>query len=330
MIPIILASDENYFVPLYVTMKSLLTTTKECVHIKILVDKPFSRENTDLLLSLANKFGSIVEFYDMSHVNQKLTCSIPHITVATYYRLWATEVFEEYNKCIYLDVDIVVTGDIKELYDIDIEDNYIAGVKATQFHLHKDGYKSHCTRLGIKDISQYINAGIIVMNLKQIRIDGVNDLFQDLIAKKYPVQDQDIINSACYNHIYFLHPKYNLMITQDVDREDMFKVFGERLTEEAFATPVIIHYAGCIKPWKNPVIKFSDEWWKTAMTFDNWHPVWLGMCENIEYEIMQYKKSAEYKIGSIFTAFPKWISNVVKAFKYIGFQGIVYKLKLKK
>ena len=329
MIPIILASDENYFVPLYVTLKSLFSNTKENIHIKILIDKAFSIEKTELLTRLASQYDNIVEFYDMSYVNNRLKTTIPHITIATYYRLWATEVFKEYNKCIYLDVDIVVTGDIKNLYEINIGDNYIAGVKATLFHLHKNGYKSHCAMLGIKDINQYINAGVMVMNLEQIRNNKIDILFHTLISKQFTVQDQDIINASCYNHIRLLHPKFNLMITQDIGREEMYKVFGNQQTDEAFSTPIIIHYAGRVKPWKSPLVKFSEEWWRVAMTFENWQAVWMTMCKNIEFEFMQCKKSAEYKIGSIFTILPKRICSIMNAVKYLGIQGLIYKLREK-
>lgn len=327
MIPILLASDENYFFPLLVTIKSLFSTTKEQIDVKILVDKPFSKEKIEILTNLSRQFDNIIDFYDMSNISHTLKCSIPHITVATYYRLWATDIFKEYNKCIYLDVDIVVTGDINELFSIDIGDNYIAGVKAPKFHLHKNGYKSHCLRLGIKDISQYINAGVIVMNLEQIRKNKIDVTFKELINEQFPVQDQDIINSACYNHISLLHPKYNLMLTQEIERCDMNKVYGLQLTNEAFTNPVIIHYAGCIKPWKNPSIEYSNEWWNIGIGINGWTDIWLGMSENVKKEISFSQKSIEYQIGSLITAIPKWVLKTVTSLKYVGLKGVLTRIK---
>lgn len=328
MIPIILAADENYFIPLLVTLKSILINTKEKVYVKILTDHSYPEEKVSQLIALSNSYGSKIEFQDMSSVNKLLKTTIPHITVATYYRLWATDVFKDFDKCIYLDVDIIVKGDISLLYEINIDDYYVAGVKAPQFHLKKDGYSSHCARLGIKDICQYINAGVTLLNLKKIREDNLDDVFQNLISKQYPVQDQDIINAACYDNIKLLHPKFNLMITQDVDERDMSTVFGEKDATEALENPVVIHYAGRIKPWKTPIIKFSYEWWNVAMSLELPTLIWNNMQRSLEAEISGYKQSTEYKIGSIFTYLPRKIKITFSALKYVGFKGLIYKLKV--
>lgn len=52
-----------------------------------------------------------------------------HLSKAAYFRLLIPELIREYDKCIYLDCDIIVHGDLKELYEIELGNNYLAGVK---------------------------------------------------------------------------------------------------------------------------------------------------------------------------------------------------------
>jgi lipopolysaccharide biosynthesis glycosyltransferase len=62
----------------------------------------------------------------------------------TYYRLLLPSILSDCDKCLYLDSDIIVCGDLYELLKIEIDDSYIAGVKAPWYILYADA-KSHTT-----------------------------------------------------------------------------------------------------------------------------------------------------------------------------------------
>ncbi len=53
---------------------------------------------------------------------------LSHISVATYFRLFSTELLPELDKAIYLDCDILVRGSLKELWNMDMGGNYLAAV----------------------------------------------------------------------------------------------------------------------------------------------------------------------------------------------------------
>jgi lipopolysaccharide biosynthesis glycosyltransferase len=99
------------------------------------------------------------------------------------------------NKIIYMDVDTIVMGDIEQLYDIDISSHEFAGVR---------------DYLGKVFINHnYINSGVLLLNLKKIRNTG---LFikcrHQLRIKKFPFPDQDTINAMCIDKV-FLPSKFN-------------------------------------------------------------------------------------------------------------------------
>lgn len=172
----------------------------------------------------------------------------------------------------------------------------IWGVKATQFHLHPDGYMAHCSVLGIPSIEQYVNAGVLLLNLAAMRGERLVDIFEELLERNFPVQDQDIFNVACYNHILLLPPKFNLMITQSINYKDMAKVFGNDMTEEAFEKPVVIHYAGKIKPWRSVNIEFAEKWWPVCADTCLFESAIKTLCATEKKEYMSMKNSMEFKI----------------------------------
>lgn len=65
------------------------------------------------------------------------------------------------DKCLYLDVDIVVQNDLTELYEQDMEEYYIAGVKAAGYYYPPEKKQRNMDRLEMPAFDQYINAGVL-------------------------------------------------------------------------------------------------------------------------------------------------------------------------
>ena len=51
-----------------------------------------------------------------------------YYTKTTYFRLFIPDLYPQYDKVLYLDSDIVVLGDIAELYNTNIKGNLVAAV----------------------------------------------------------------------------------------------------------------------------------------------------------------------------------------------------------
>ena len=62
------------------------------------------------------------------YVDRELLYANQTRTVSTYFRLFAADVLTQYDRALYLDSDIVVLGDVGELFDMDIGDNLLGGV----------------------------------------------------------------------------------------------------------------------------------------------------------------------------------------------------------
>ncbi len=261
--PIILASDDNYAPFMYITMYSMLENKKQNTFYDfyLLVPSAFSSDNENKILELKNTYECDIHFIDMKDAFADLEMQISHITSPTYYRLLATEILPiEYSKCIYVDVDVVVCDDLQQLLSIDLADNYIAGVLAAGY-VKNETY--NCQRLNLPHMKNYVNAGVLLMNLQKIRNDNLVKKFLDLSKQNFSSQDQDVINVACFGKIKNIDLKFNAMPKIIFD-SNLSSFFTMKQIVSAKNSPIIIHYADRRKPWNSINAKLGKIWWKYA------------------------------------------------------------------
>ena len=229
----------------------------------LLVTSSFSQRNENIIMELKNKYKCNIHFMHIKSefVNVPIHNSI--IKSPTYYRLLAGILLpKEYDKCIYLDVDICVCKDLSELFNIDLKDNYIAGVVAPGYYFAEE---KNCKRLNLSSMKQYVNAGMLIMNLKKIREDNMTEKFIELLKKNYIDRDQDVINVACYGKILTLPPKYNVLVQRIKENHPLLKnVYKEKDILEAKISPHIVHYCLAKKPWNSLGIYMEEYWWNIA------------------------------------------------------------------
>ncbi len=172
------------------------------------------------------------------------------ISVETYFRLLAFKLLPKVNKILYLDADMLVTENLEELYNTDISDKCIAGVR-DQGEVQNDKY--HKARIGLKGNFIYINGGVLLMNLERIRKKFKEEQIYALInyKKKYLIyQDQDIVNILFRDEILILPVKYNQAPLYQGVCDFKKYIFEEAVNREKL--PTIIHYMGeKTKPWNN-------------------------------------------------------------------------------
>ena len=135
----------------------------------------------------------------------------------TYYRFIIQEALPFYSKLLYLDCDLVVNGDVAELFDTEMGDNAIAAVPDIDFigNLNmKDGIRAEYVRkqLHMRDAYGYFQAGVLVMNLDRTRkIHTVHEWLQIASKPGYIYNDQDILNTECEGLVTYLDYSWNVM-----------------------------------------------------------------------------------------------------------------------
>jgi len=267
-IPIILATDSNYTPQTGITILSALENRESDIpyHFYILTPDIFEDSIMDKFKQIETLYGNcFIKTVFMGDAFKNTDMNIPHISFPTFYRLMAPALFPQYNKMIYMDSDVAVEGDLTEYFSTDLTGYYLGGVMAASYHWAPDGNRMYCEENGIPAIDQYINAGVILMNLEEMRRDGLVEKFLELVPLGLRSQDQDILNRVCYGHIKQLPYKYDAMIAKyESVPEQNEKIFTKGVINEGNNLPVITHYAAEIKPWASLSCALADRWWMYA------------------------------------------------------------------
>lgn len=151
---------------------------------------------------------------------------------------------EDMERILYLDADMICTGNIEELYNLDFDDKIWVAAPDNGIQ-EKD-----LNRLGLPLDYKYINSGMLLINLKKLRANYTERFIVEKIRENkdiliYP--DQDFVNKIFKDEIKVVSTKYNL-IAKDVRYKDLDE------------KPLIIHYAGSTKPWHDDVSRFEIEY----------------------------------------------------------------------
>lgn len=124
-IPIFLSSDNNYAPYIAIAIASICDNTKSFCNFYIL-DGGISKENKSYINSLKKIFKNFSIEYLTINLEKEFN-SIEYknagnyISLSTYNRFLIPKLKPQLKKVLYMDVDIIVLGDIQELYNEDLE-----------------------------------------------------------------------------------------------------------------------------------------------------------------------------------------------------------------
>ena len=257
-IPIIFITDHNFTFALGVALTSLIKNANSDTFydIYLLHSPSVSSDDLHKIKSFVEKSGKAeIQFINMqeNYANSPAICQ--RITNAAYYKLSIAKTLSHLDKAIYIDVDTIVRQDLTELYNIDISDYYIGGVLGLYHYFQA---RHLIDKLNIPTIDDYINNGVMLMNLAKIRKDKMEEKLQSWIDTLS--DDQDIMCKVYYGKIKLIHPKWNLTLVSLRSWVGVDAIYPRTISQEAYNNPAIMHYAGEIKPWQYYNIFLAHEW----------------------------------------------------------------------
>lgn len=261
MINIAIAPDHNYIMPAAVAITSLLENRNDEVSIYLTyLEGELSDDSFNLLNEIADKYQTQMQFVC---IKKKLIQNYPIAMCgfSTYLRLFLPCALPNVEKIIYLDCDIIVEKPLDELFYTDLGDNCMAAVAD-----YCSEHYVYLQSIGYSHRRPYINAGVILMNLRRLRnIDMQKNIEHYLKQHRHdlPYADQDIIN-VMFPDISILHLRYNVNRYIWMVPAIFPMPWKRKERKEAINSPVIIHFLGDEKPWQDIRLKFADRWWHYA------------------------------------------------------------------
>ena len=252
-IPVFFAVDDGYIPFLAVSLQSLIDNSSDenKYAIKILYTN-VSEENI-LKIKKYEKENVSIEFVDLNNQLKEIQDKLytrNYFSNTTYFRLFIPELYPQYDKAVYLDSDTAILTDVANLYNEEIGDNLVAGVPDGAVQTIEIFQEYVEKVVGVVDYNNYFNAGILVMNLEELRKYKFQEKFLYLLGKvRFEVaQDQDYLNRLCKGRVKLLDFSWNKMPVMGKDDKE---------------TKIVHYNLGC-KPWYFDDVPYQEYFWKYA------------------------------------------------------------------
>ena len=237
-----IAFDENFVVPFYTLATSIFQNNRyNQFHFHLLATGLSSDEQQQIQHYIRSN-GSGISFYALSSKNLKHLFINDEVqnSMATYYKLFFPQLVSgNVDKLLYLDTDIVVNGDLQELYATELGSFPVAVVPERFNNVLRP-------ELGLNKAGIYFNAGVQLMNVPQWNNQQITEKALAFV-RDHPEAifwyDQDALNAVIRDNYVPLEMKFNVN-TMDVPRtlsKAEYKAFVQ--------DKVIIHYTTESKPW---------------------------------------------------------------------------------
>lgn len=331
MFHIVFSSDDGYIKYLATLITSIIKNTHKestefinesyCFHI---LTNELTQKTLEQLNTLEQELNEIYpcqiqihtlkddEFHGLPKLGYDKNKSQNYLT---YYRIkLANFIPQDISICLYLDVDMLVLCDLRELFSIPIN-NHVAAVVLDNFiPKRKLRSKVNPIKNSLINTTTYFNAGMMLINLIEWRKQSVESKCLQFLSQYLPKsRDQDTLNVILENKTLILPPKWNILVRR-LAGEKTFKGecknyvinYSRKEYEDSIKNIKIVHYTGESKPWISPyqslenylptTYPFRNEWWEYAK-----------QTPSFSKELLEIQKSfEEYKLDTyIATIAPK-------------------------
>lgn len=256
-IVLVCTADDNYAMPLAVTVRSVLANLKNKRKVALyILDGGIKPANQQKIIKSLDPEQVDISFVQPSVATLAQMSVSEEYPITIFYRLLVTQVLpENIKKVIYLDTDTVVKGDLEQLWNIDIGENYVLAVQdICQQYIGMAGGLRNYQEIGISPDLKYFNTGVLVINLEKWRTDNIGtkvikylEQNKDYVWRWF---DQDGLNGVLAGKWGELDPRWNQMHAIHDYSSWTESPYTEDVYHEVLHHPYIIHFTTLPKPWQ--------------------------------------------------------------------------------
>jgi len=275
---IVLSCNENYARYAAVLVHSVVknSTGKFAFYI---ITNSFSTKTTDAL----QKFGEAIAPHTLNICTIDTTSldALPSLNgnKATYFRLFLSRVLPpEVATCLYLDTDMLCTGDISPLFETNLEGALCAAVRENAKRSREFLAPLSPNLPRIKFNASYFNAGVLLIDLKKWREERVEEQLLHIVQNyRLVFHDQDALNAVLKSRVKILPFEWNFFasaffypIARDVRRKFYVNYTQSELLSAASNLRLVHFLHADKKPWQNAFVAFfrgefvGQKWWREA------------------------------------------------------------------
>ena len=316
-IAIAFAVDQNYLPYLKCAIKSVVANCKRG-NLDIIVLHAGELDARAITGYFKGKPNLSIRFMDISEIVSREIApyfvQANHLTMAATYRLFLPNLLPNYDKVIWLDTDIMATGDIAEFFGTELGDCWLGAVvdvclekgPVSEFMAwRRERGQQWAKKYNFEPWEGYFNAGVLLMNLAALREANVRKHLIEIAVDPYSeLLDQDALNVVCRGRVKYLEKRWNFQAQS-----------GSGWVVDGVG---IVHFVGPDKPWFGAVTEYVDlllKWWsyvdaeevpkllKIALeSVDKRHKRELAAVD--EYyckKLWEMKHSVSYRLGRVLT-----------------------------
>lgn len=271
VINIVMICDEGYVMPTLVAMTSIISNSKENTLIEFYIICDSLTEESRKRFCLLKSERSNISFIERNSENYSgLEKSYSKVSKASLLKFSIPELLCKIDKALYLDGDVIACKDLSDLYNIELGEHYAAVISDGPKNGKVAGGKKHAYYADPK----YFNSGVMLLNLKKMRDNGITDKLIDFRKNCYNYfMDQDAFNCIFKDNVIHIDARFDFMLhlisykNEGYSLKQLINFYNlpnYKDIDELFYNVYIFHYT-LEKPWKFFDVPMCETWYKYYM-----------------------------------------------------------------
>ena len=271
-------SNENYARHLGVSLCSLYDRNREEKTLDVwVIDTGISDLSRAKLQLIATAYGRVLKFCPLKDLRERFHGDLDtgSFDISTMGRLFVGELLpESAERVLYLDCDTVILRSLKKLWQMPFDGAVMAAAQEPTIYRQVREY------LGLNADDAYYNAGVLLIDLKRWREEGIRDQvlrYYEKIADVSLFNDQDALNGLLKGKIRTFSPEYNFFTNYRYFRyetlcgmQSAYREIPEKQFLFAKRHPAVLHFAGDERPWRAGALNFYGAAYEKYLNMTPW------------------------------------------------------------
>jgi lipopolysaccharide biosynthesis glycosyltransferase len=209
---VVVGIDDKYTMPCGITLISLLENCKTPQNVDVYViqgKNKLAQANQKKLRQAVESRNGRIYFKEIIASDYLEFTPGAYYSEAICYRIFAPRIFPHLKRVLYLDSDVLVSGDINEIYFTPLGNKYIGAVKDQGEKIAPKMVNHYHKIVGKK--GTYFNSGLLLIDcIKWKKFNTEKKVIDYIVKNKPSLPDQDALNYVFNGKVHYLPDKWDV------------------------------------------------------------------------------------------------------------------------